>query len=77
MDKNTKNAVNLQPDPSPPSEAEIRRRITNLIEAGGVYPITITGVRNLAKVMRISREEVTRIIREQTLELAGREVQHG
>lgn len=77
MIKSNENPRGLQSEPvypSSPSEEDIRRRISDLIDAGGVYPISVTGVRNIAKMMRITPVEAAKIIREETERLAGREV---
>ena len=57
-------------------ETKIRRRIADLILAGGIHPITEKGCQNLSKVLRITESEVKQIVKEESLKLAGREVSY-
>lgn len=75
MNKSTKNAANLQQElsyPVPLPEKEIRQRISDLVIAGGIHTITEKGSQNIAKMMRISEQEASRMIRQETEKLAGR-----
>lgn len=54
-------------------ESEVRRRIRGIIEAGGIHPISSTGVQNLARLFYRSPEEIHLIIREESAKI-GREV---
>ena len=54
-------------------ESEIRQRIRGIIEAGGIHPISPTGVQNLARLFYRSPEAIREIIREESAKI-GREV---
>ena len=55
------------------SEGEVRARIKNYIECGGVMPISPTGEHNIARLFRIPVEYVQKLIREESAKI-GREV---
>ena len=52
------------------SEKEVRQRIRNWIEIGGLYPISSTGEHNIARLFRIPVEHVQELIREESAKLS-------
>ena len=54
-------------------EEEVRQRIRGIIEAGGIHPISQTGVQNLARLFYRSPEAIYLIIREESAKI-GKEV---